>query len=174
MAYDHTVSLPTQSSSDDEGFTSYVSNRSLVNLTVSVPSSYSWTIQGGVPDDIVEIPSGNTDRVQYKLPGTVETGFRTQWNWFGETTTVTVDSQTLWDNDFDSPSIIVNLNGTLNNSSTSTSLNKINNTVVAYFTQLIDVTVSADDYLDYDGSNLSTGGRGLNPRLHVLYTVKAA
>ena len=87
---------------------------------------------------------------------------------------MTVDSQTLWDNDFDSPSIIVNLNGTLNNSSTSTSLNKINNTVVAYFTQLIDVTVSADDYLDYDGSNLSTGGRGLNPRLHVLYTVKAA
>ena len=132
---------------------------------VSGPSSFSgssnivpWAVQGGVPAGVVEVPSGDTDQIEYKIPGDVDVTFEVKWEWFGATTTVTVDGQTLWDNDIEDPgpSIIIDKNGSQVHSSQATTLLKIQGTGEHFNDPLLDNSVVAGDYFTYQASNLVT------------------
>ena len=132
----------------------------------------SWAISN-FHSDVADIPSGNTDRIRFHIPGQAIINFQTNINWFGSTSEITISGTSIWDNTFDNVAIHTNKNGTLASSSQSQSLPKINDWHEALNETLLPQEIVVDDYLSFSGTNFSSGARGLSPKVRIKYIIKA-
>ena len=135
-------------------------NTEATSSTLGHSGNASLTLNGtGLAFDI---PSGNQDRLLFNIAGRSEVFCDLTWNWFGS------DSS-----GFDNPALIVDKNGSLHLTSKSTSLWKLNGYNSHFSTFVDDIDMDEDDYLTFEGSNLSSGNsRGLNLKFHVRLIVK--